>query len=147
MENKQGVINTENDGQAKMPYNLREKKIKSAPYRDLIRTELADELYERIYELVVTQKRYKQPNFTASDLAKMLKTNTRYLSAVVNSKFKMNFSCLLNEYRIKEAKRMGKNIEEISAMSGFANRQSFYAAFYRIVGITPNEYRKNHENI
>ena len=65
MENKQGVINTENDGQAKMPYNLRERKIKSAPYRDLIRTELADELYERIYELVVTQKRYKQPNFSA----------------------------------------------------------------------------------
>lgn len=154
MENKQGVMSTESGGPAKMPYNLREKKTKPAPYRELIRAELADELYDRIYELVVVQKRYKQPNFSASDLAKMLKTNTRYLSAVVNSKFKMNFSCLLNEYRIKEAKRMladkryaGKNIEEISAMSGFANRQSFYAAFYRIVGITPNEYRKNHENI
>ena len=115
---------------------------------------MADELYDKIYELVVTQKKYKQPNFSANDLAKLLKTNTRYLSAVVNSKFKMNFSCLLNEYRIRDAKHMladkryaGKNIEEISAMSGFANRQSFYAAFYRIVGITPNEYRKNHENI
>ena len=154
MENKHELINNENEVQVKMPYNLREKKIKSAPYRDLIRTELADELYDKIYELVVTQKRYKQPNFSASDLAKMLKTNTRYLSAVVNSKFKMNFSCLLNEYRIRDAKHMltnkkytGKNIEEISAMSGFANRQSFYAAFYRIVGITPSEYRKKHENI
>ena len=28
-------------------------------------------------------------------------------------------------------------------MVGFANRQSFYAAFYRIVGETPNGYRKN----
>ncbi|MGN1217609.1 MAG: helix-turn-helix domain-containing protein [Phocaeicola sp.] len=154
MENNHEVIDNENKGQVKMPYNLREKKIKSAPYRDLIRTELADELYDKIYELVVTQKKYKQPNFSANDLAKLLKTNTRYLSAVVNSKFKMNFSCLLNEYRISDAKHMladkryaGKNIEEISAMSGFANRQSFYAAFYRIVGITPNEYRKNHENI
>ena len=154
MENNHEVIDNENKGQVKMPYNLREKKIKSAPYRDLIRTELADELYDKIYELVVTQKKYKQPNFSANDLAKLLKTNTRYLSAVVNSKFKMNFSCLLNEYRIRDAKHMladkryaGKNIEEISAMSGFANRQSFYSAFYRIVGITPNEYRKNHENI
>lgn len=154
MGNNHEVINNEREGQVKLPYNLREKKIKSAPYRDLIRTELADELYDKIYEVVVTQKKYKQPNFSASDLAKMLKTNTRYLSAVVNSKFKMNFSCLLNEYRIRDAKRMltdkryvGKNIEEISAMSGFANRQSFYAAFYRIVGITPNEYRKNHENV
>ncbi len=154
MENNHEMINNENEVQVKMPYNLREKKIKIAPYRELIRTELADELYDKIYELVVTQKRYKQPNFSASDLAKMLKTNTRYLSAVVNSKFKMNFSCLLNEYRIRDAKHMlankkyaGKNIEEISAMSGFANRQSFYAAFYRIVGITPSEYRKKHENI
>jgi methylphosphotriester-DNA--protein-cysteine methyltransferase len=33
-------------------------------------------------------------------------------------------------------------VEEISAMVGFANRQSFYAAFYRIIGETPNGYRK-----
>ena len=61
----------------------------------------------------------------------------------------MNYSCLLNEYRIKDALRLladkknnEKNVEEISAMVGFANRQSFYAAFYRIVGETPNGYRK-----
>ena len=96
MENNHEVINNENDVQVKLPYNLREKKTKSAPYRELIRTELANELYKKIYELVVTQKKYKQPNFSDSDLAKMLNTNTRYLSAVVNSKFKMNFSCLLN---------------------------------------------------
>ena len=35
-----------------------------------------------------------------------------------------------------------RTAEEISAMVGFANRQSFYAAFYRIVGETPNGYRK-----
>jgi methylphosphotriester-DNA--protein-cysteine methyltransferase len=35
-----------------------------------------------------------------------------------------------------------ENIEEISAAVGFANRQSFYAAFYRIMGETPNGYRK-----
>jgi AraC-like DNA-binding protein len=61
----------------------------------------------------------------------------------------MNYSCLLNDYRIKDALRLladkkqnDKNVEEISAMVGFANRQSFYAAFYRIVGETPNNYRK-----
>ena len=35
-----------------------------------------------------------------------------------------------------------KNVEEISTMVGFANRQSFYAAFYKNVGETPNGYRK-----
>jgi AraC-like DNA-binding protein len=35
-----------------------------------------------------------------------------------------------------------KNVEEISAMVGFANRQSFYAAFYKNMGETPNSFRK-----
>ena len=151
----------------KKPYNLREKKEKKAAYRSLIRAELADELYDKILNIVVVQKKYKDPNYSAKDLAKELKTNTRYLSdversrglgdvykrqAVVNSRFGMNYSCLLNEYRIKDAlhllvdkRYMDKNVEEISAMVGFANRQSFYAAFYKNVGETPNGYRKRNQ--
>ncbi|MBE6287571.1 MAG: AraC family transcriptional regulator [Mediterranea massiliensis] len=134
---------------AKRPYNLREKKEKNAKYRSLIRPELADELYDKIVNIVVVQKKYRDPDYSAKDLAKELQTNTRYLSAVVNSRFGMNYSCLLNEHRIREAQHlltdkryMDKNIEEISSMVGFANRQSFYAAFYKNVGITPKNYRK-----
>ena len=32
-------------------------------------------------------------------------------------------------------------MEEISDMVGFANRQSFYAAFFKINGCTPREYK------
>ena len=149
MDNKTKNENVQAEAPKKMPYNLRERKIKDAAYRTMIRAELAEELYQKIVEIVVLQKKYKDPNFSSKDLAKQLKTNTRYLSAVVNSRFGMNFSCLLNEYRIKDALRLlgdmknkDKNVEEISAMVGFANRQSFYAAFYRVVGETPNGYRK-----
>jgi YesN/AraC family two-component response regulator len=138
----------------KRPYNLREKKDKDAAYRSLIRPELADELYDKIMSIIVMQKKYKDPNYSAKDLAKELKTNTRYLSAVVNSRFGMNYSCLLNEYRVKDAKHLltdkryaDLNVEEISTMVGFANRQSFYAAFYKNVGDTPNGYRKKHLDI
>jgi YesN/AraC family two-component response regulator len=138
----------------KRPYNLREKKDKDAAYRSLIRPELADELYDKIMNIIVMQKKYKDPNYSAKDLAKELKTNTRYLSAVVNSRFGMNYSCLLNEYRVKDAKHLltdkryaELNVEEISTMVGFANRQSFYAAFYKNVGDTPNGYRKKHQEI
>ena len=132
----------------KKPYNLREKKEKKAAYRSLIRAELADELYDKILNIVVVQKKYKDPNYSAKDLAKELKTNTRYLSAVVNSRFGMNYSCLVNEYPIKEALQLlvGKGyMDKISAMVGFANRQSFYAAFYKNVGETPNGYRKRNQ--
>ena len=141
----------------KMPYNLKEKKEKQAAYRSLIRPELADELYDKILDIIVMQKKYKDVNYSAKQLAKDLKTNTRYLSAVVNSRFGQNYSSLLNEYRIKEAvhlmtdrRYLDKTMEEISAMVGFANRQSFYAAFYKLNGITPRSYRINHmakENI
>lgn len=82
---------------------MREKKEKKAAYRSLIRPELADELYDKILNIIVVQKKYKDPDYSAKDLAKELKTNTRYLSAVVNSRFGMNYSCLLNEYRVKDA--------------------------------------------
>ena len=132
----------------KAPYNLREKKEKDAKYRSLIRPALADELYDKILKIVVAQKKYKDPDYSAKKLAKELKTNTRYLSAVINSRFGMNYCCLVNEYRIKDALHLltdkryaDKNVEEISDMVGFSNRQSFYAAFYKNVGVTPRKYR------
>ena len=133
------------------PYNIKEKQEKNAPYRSLIRAELADELYDKILNMIVIEKRYRNKDFSAKDLANELNTNTRYISAVINSRFNTNFSCLVNEYRVKEAlhrmtdKRYANmTIEDIGTMVGFANRQSFYASFYRIVGETPNNYRKKH---
>lgn len=137
------------DNTKNTPYNIREKKEKNAAYRSLIRAELADELYDRILNIIVLEKRYRDKNFSAKELAKELETNTRYISAVVNSRFNTNFSCLINEYRIKEAmhrlrdKRYANmTIEEIGLSVGFANRQSFYASFYRMMKETPNDYRK-----
>ncbi|MBR3876843.1 MAG: AraC family transcriptional regulator [Bacteroidaceae bacterium] len=133
------------------PYNIKEKQEKNAAYRSLIRAELADELYEKILNIIVIEKRYRNKDFSAKELAKELNTNTRYISAVINSRFNTNFSCLVNEYRIKEAlhrmtdKRfVDMTIEEIGNAVGFANRQSFYASFYRMMGETPNGYRKRH---
>ena len=63
----------------------------------------------------------------------------------------MNYTSFVNKYRIDEAmsilvdkRYQDLRMEEVSDMVGFANRQSFYASFYRIVGITPREYRMQH---
>jgi AraC-like DNA-binding protein len=63
----------------------------------------------------------------------------------------MNYTSFVNKYRIEEAmtilvdKRYQElRMEEVSDMVGFANRQSFYASFYRVVGITPRDYRLQH---
>lgn len=137
--------------ETRTPYNIKEKKDKNATYRSLIRAELADELYDKILNIIVIEKKYRDKDFSAKELATLLSTNTRYISAVINSRFSTNFSCLINEYRVKEAmhkmsdKRFGDmTIEEIGLSVGFSNRQSFYASFYRIMGETPNNYRKRH---
>ncbi len=131
------------------PYSLLSEKPKYAAYRALVKPELADQLYEQIFQLIIVQKKYRDPTYTAKKMAEELETNARYLSAVINTRFGKNYSRLVNEYRIKDALYMlidrryqYKTIEEISAMVGFANRQSFYASFYKNVGETPHEYRK-----
>ena len=65
------------------PYNIKEKQDKNAAYRSLIRAELADELYEKILNIVVIQKRYRDKDFSAKELAQELGTNTRYLLSFI----------------------------------------------------------------
>ena len=62
----------------KLPYNLREKREKDAAYRTMIRAELADELYQKIVDIVIVKKKYKDPNFSSKDLAKMLGERISY---------------------------------------------------------------------
>ena len=134
----------------KRPYNLRDKKPKDAAYRSLIRPELADELYDKILNIIVVQKKYRDPNYSAKDLAKELQTNTRYLSAVVNSRFGMNYSCLLNEYRIREACRRladaehygNVTIQAIYEQLGYSSASGFINAFRNVNGMTPSAYMK-----
>lgn len=109
-------------------YNLREKKEKKVVYRFLIRVEFVDELYDKILNIVVVQKKYKDFNYLVKDLVKELKINICYLLVVVNFCFGMNYFCLLNEYCIKDVLYflvdkcyMDKNVEEISVMVGFVN--------------------------
>jgi AraC-like DNA-binding protein len=35
-------------------------------------------------------------------------------------------------------------MEEIGTMSGFSNRQSFYAAFFKEKGEAPHQFKKRH---
>ena len=133
------------------PYKLREKVEKDASYRSMIRLELADELYDKILTIIVAEKKYRDPEYSAKQLAKDLHTNPRYLSAVINSRFGMNYSNLVNEFRVRDAQNLlvdkryvDKTMEEIGMMAGFANRQSFYAAFYKEKGEAPHQYKKKH---
>ena len=133
-------------------YNITEKKEKEAVYRSLVSPRLMDEMKEKILDIIVMQKKYKDKHYSARKLAEDLGTNTRYISAVVNVKFHMNYTSFINKYRIEEAmsilvdrRYQDLNMQDVSDMVGFANRQSFYASFFKIMNMTPREYRVQHQ--
>ena len=132
-------------------YNINEKKEKVAAYRSLVSPKMMDEMQEKIMNIIVMQKKYRDKDYSAKKLAEELGTNTRYISAIVNVRFHMNYTSFVNKYRIEEAmtilvdKRYQKyRMEEVSDMVGFSNRQSFYASFYKLMNMTPREYRLQH---
>lgn len=129
-------------------YNYHVKKEKAATYRSQIRPEIIDEIYEQILKKMIVEKKYKDPTYTAKKLAEEIQTNTRYISAAVSLRFQMNYAELVCSYRIRDAISMltdkrnkQMTMAQVAEACGFANRQSFYAAFYRLQGKTPKQYQ------
>lgn len=129
-------------------YNIQPKKEKLARYQTLLSEETKDRLHDEILRLLVSERKYKDPDYNSKALAQELQTNSRYISAVCATRFHKNYSELVNDYRVNDAmslltdRRYAKlSVEDIAQMSGFSTRQSFYANFYKRVGITPRQYR------
>lgn len=133
-------------------YNINwDNNKKEAAYRSLINPNMMNTLKGKIENLLLKKKKYREKAYSARLLAKDLETNTRYISAVVNVCFGMNYTSLVNKYRIEDAKNILESkqyrdlrMEEVSDMVGFSNRQSFYASFYKFTGITPRRYKLDH---
>ncbi|MCR5435308.1 MAG: helix-turn-helix domain-containing protein [Bacteroidaceae bacterium] len=130
-------------------YNLTEKKVKAPLYRTMLNSKMVEELYQRIMAKFIVEKKYRDPDYSAQKLATELGTNTRYISAVVNLRYQDNYSQMVNEFRIKDAMYLLKDkhtqkmtMQEVATSVGFANRQSFYAAFYKRTGLSPKEFRR-----
>lgn len=116
---------------------------------------LSKEKRERLFNLIQTDviicEGYLKAGFSTKDIADKHSVSRQDLSAVVSYYFNENFSQLLQRLRVNRAcKKLtdkanaGISCEMIGLKCGFANRQSFYNAFLRIKGITPQEYRNKH---
>lgn len=123
-----------------------EKKQKDSHSR--ISNEVSDMLFMKIIEAIGPGKAYRNPNFTAAQLAKDLDTNPRYISVAIATHTGGNFNQLVNSYRLREAYRLlrspkhrKQSVEQIGLMCGFASRQAFYLAFHREQKMTPRKYR------
>ena len=89
-------------------------------------------------------------NITLESVAEKLNLNKSYLSRLINSELKMNFSDYLNSVRVEEAKSYISNPEfsnytlvAIGLEAGFNSKSAFNNAFKKFTGLTPSEYRKS----
>lgn len=120
---------------------------KDSPESLQINKEIASPLKEGLRKLIEEDKKYLDCNLTLNETAKILNTNTAYLSRIINEQSGMNFNNYINKYRIEEAKKLldtGKQdsmtFEGIGKSCGFLSRSAFNQAFKKFTGLTPTEY-------
>ena len=110
--------------------------------------EQRETLVGRIQEVLANPDIICQQDFTLNKLAKMINSNTTYVSQVINETYGMAFSNLLGSRRVhiacqwmEDPARVGSiTIEAIASASGFKSRTAFINAFKRETGLTPSEY-------
>lgn len=89
---------------------------------------------------------YKRSSIKLRDLCDHLNENTHYVSQVINQVMGTSFYELINKHRIDAAKAMlvsdsRESVINIAMDVGFNSKTTFNAAFKRLTGITPKEYK------
>ncbi len=103
-------------------------------------------LAEELRHLLDQEKAYLQPGLTIDDIANQLNTNRTYITRTMKAEFDTTFSSYISDKRVQYAQEMMLNTdlkqEEISERSGFNSVDAFARTFKRIVGETPERWRK-----
>ena len=136
---------------AKYNYTEKKEKTKTPSYRNSVSPEFVEEVAEKIISKLMIEKKYRDPNYSAKQLSIDTQLNSRHISAVMSLRFQQNYSAFVTKLRIYEAKYMLQDssfskmtMEDIAINVGFTTRQSFYAAFYKLCGVTPKEYKQKY---
>ena len=109
------------------------------------------ELNERFKTLLCEEKLFLNPGVKLQDLADKLDISHHQLSQLVNQRHQTNFSGLMNEHRIKEAKKLLKSQKDekllgIALDCGFSSQSSFIRVFRKHTGMTPSQFRDSPKN-
>jgi len=126
--------------------SLTEENNTPEEYRESI---TADNLYFQKLELLCKEQHiYTDSTLNREKVAEKLGISAGYVSQIVNTITEDNFANYINQYRVEAVKEMISNPEyenyNLLAMgleSGFTSKTTFYKAFKKVTGQTPNEYK------
>ncbi|SHK71135.1 helix-turn-helix domain-containing protein [Chryseobacterium polytrichastri] len=108
-----------------------------------------DNLYFQKLELLCKDQHiYTDSTLNREKVAEKLGISAGYVSQIVNTITGDNFAHYINQYRVEAVKEMISNPEyenytllTIGLESGFTSKTTFYNAFKKVTGQTPNEYK------
>ena len=102
---------------------------------------------ERLRELMEGEKLYLRKNLRIDDVAALMASNQKYISACINQNTGKSFTDFVNEYRVRYAQELlvshpELKIQDIGERSGFFSSVSFHRNFLKITGKTPAQWRE-----
>ena len=108
-----------------------------------------EQLFERLDRRILKDALYLNPTLRIEDLARLMSTNTRYISKAVNVVYGDSVTNYLNEFRLrlfKEKLRDAQNdnltIDALAMDCGFNSKSSANRFFKAKEGMTPSEWRR-----
>lgn len=92
------------------------------------------------------QEHFSEPDLTLESVSQSLNVSPVYLSRIIKQELGTSFVSLLTKTRIKKAIELltstDLSIHEISERVGYDTQHYFSTAFKKVVGVSPNQYRK-----
>jgi len=106
------------------------------------------EVCDKVMNYLAASGAYTNPDLSLPILSVDTGISTKNISRSINGYLKKNFFQLINEMRLEEAKKrlraLGKNvtIDSVGLECGFRSKSSFYNAFRKAEGKTPQKWMK-----
>ena len=106
--------------------------------------------FDKVILNIIEQKLYLNPNLTLENVAQACNISSGYLSQLISEYSEQSFNGLINSFRIDEAKEMLRNPDfnkytaaAIGLEAGFNSKSTFFAAFKKHTGTSPNSYKSS----
>lgn len=131
-----------------VPENMEELSVSEKYARQNIDSDLQRRYLASLEKHMEDEKPFLEEDINIKELSTRLGIPYHHLSIVINSMLNKNFYTFINEYRIREAKmilnepeNLDASILSIAFRSGFNSKSTFNSVFKKNTGQTPSEYR------
>lgn len=152
-KNKEAIYNFLNQDSAILYPNLQTVKNNGTDtpheHKESIK---ADNLYfQKLEFLCKDQHIYTDSTLNREKVAEKLGISAGYVSQIVNTVTGDNFAHYINQYRVEAVKMMSDpeyanyTLLTMGLESGFTSKTTFYNAFKKVTGKTPNEYKNSNK--